>query len=53
MGLLIRSNLLQVGVERIFEPGSQEISMGVVLETLLVEGGLEVLERQGIVEDIG
>lgn len=43
--LLVRSNLLQVGVERIFEASVHEIFPGVVSETLLIECGLEVLER--------
>lgn len=51
--LLVRSDHLQVGVEWILEASVQEIFVGVVLEALLIEGGLKVLEGQGIVEDIG
>lgn len=53
MCLLVQSDLLQVFVERIFESSPHEIFPGVVLETLLIKGGLEVLERQGVVENIG
>lgn len=51
--LLIQSDFLQVFVERVFESSPHEIFPGVVLETLLIKGGLEVLKRQGIVENIG
>lgn len=52
MFLFVRSDLLQVGIEWIFEASFHEIFMGVILETLLIEAGLEMLKCQGIVEDI-
>lgn len=51
--LLVRSDFLQVFVERIFESSPDEVFPGVVLETLLIKGGLKMFERQGIVENIG
>ena len=51
MAGLIGSNLLQVLVEGVGEAGSDELGLGVVLETLAVEGVLEVLEGERVVED--
>jgi hypothetical protein len=50
---LIRGNLLQVGIEGVLHASLDEVSLGVVLETLLVKGGLKVLESQSIVENVG
>ena len=50
--LLVSPDLLQVVVEALIEPGGGKVSLGVVLEALLVELALEILECQGIVEDI-
>lgn len=48
----IRSNLLQVRVEGILEPSVYKVLLSVALETL-IEGSLEVLQGQSIVENIG
>lgn len=53
VGLLILGNFLQVGIEGILESSLHEVGLGVVLETLLVESSLEVLESQGIVQNVG
>lgn len=52
MGLLIRSNFHEVGIEGVHVASVHKIRLGVVLETFLVEGGLEMLERQSVVQDI-
>lgn len=52
MCFLVRGDLPQVGIEVIFEASVHEIILGVVLEPRLIEGGLEMLESQSIVEDI-
>lgn len=44
MFLLVRSDLLQIRVEWVFEASFHEVFVGVILETLLIEGSLEVLE---------
>jgi hypothetical protein len=49
--LLIIVNLLQVGVEGVWEPSSNEVCLAVVGQTLLVELTLKVFECQSIVED--
>ena len=51
--LLIASNHLQVAVGGLVQTGLDELLLGVVLHALLVEAGLEVLESQGILEDVG
>jgi hypothetical protein len=51
--LLIGSNLLQVGIEGVIHASLDKVFLGIVLETLLIERGLEVLQGQSIVEDIG
>lgn len=53
VGLLVHSDRLDIVVEGRRHPGVHEVLLGVVLQTLLVEGGLEVLQSQGIVEDVG
>lgn len=53
MVALILRNLLQVGVKGRVETGVGELLLGELLETLAVEGILEVLESQGVVEDGG
>lgn len=50
MCLLINGNLLEIGVEGAVESGSGELLLGVVGEALTVEGILEMLQGQGIVE---
>jgi hypothetical protein len=50
---LIRSHLLHVRVELGVEPGGREVLLGEVRKTFTVEGVLEVLEGQGVVEDVG
>lgn len=52
MGLLIGGDLLQVGIEWVSEASTGEGSLGVVGKTVAVEGILQVLESQSIVEDI-
>ena len=49
MGFLVDVDLLEVLVEGVFEAGLDEIVLGVVGETVLVELPLKVLESQGIV----
>src|SRR5213080_363544 len=51
MSLLIFGNFYQVLVERIREAGIKEILVGEVGKTLAIEGVLEVLKRQSIVEN--
>lgn len=53
VGLLVHSDRLDIVVEGLRHPGAHEVLLGVVLQTLLVEGGLEVLQSQGIVKDVG
>lgn len=53
MGLLVHADRLDVVVECLHHTGVHEVLLGVVLQTLLVEGSLEMLESQGIVEDVG
>lgn len=52
MALLIRGDLLQVGVEGVVHAGVDKVGASVVLQALGVEGGLEVLQCQGIVKDV-
>lgn len=52
VSLLVRSDGLQVDVEGRGHAGVHEVFHGVILHSLLVEGGLEVLQGQCIVEDI-
>lgn len=49
--LFIIVDLLKVGVERIRESSSDELSLREVGKTLHVELTLKILERQSIVED--
>lgn len=53
VGLLVHSDRLDVVVECLHHPGVHEVLLGVVLQTLFVEGGLEVFESQGIVKNVG
>jgi hypothetical protein len=50
---LVTGNSLDVVVESRVEAGSGEVRLGVLLEGLAVEGVLEVLEGQSVVEDVG
>jgi hypothetical protein len=49
--LLVRSNLLDVGIEGVVHASLDKVLLGVVPETLSVESGLEVLKGESIVED--
>lgn len=51
--VLVVGDLLEVGVEGVGEASSNKGLLRVVLETLAVEGRLEVLQSQGVVEDVG
>jgi len=51
MYLFIIVNLLQVGIEGVWEPSSNEVCLAVVGQTLLVELALKVFEGKSIVED--
>jgi hypothetical protein len=51
--LLIGSNLLQVGIEGVIHASLDKVFLCIVLETPLIERGLEVLQGQSVVEDIG
>lgn len=51
VGLLVEGDLLEVGVEDVVVSSGGEVSLGELGETLLVEGVLEVLKGQGVVED--
>ena len=51
MRLFIKVNLLEIGVEWIREAGGDKLGLGVVGEAFLVELPLQILQRQGIVED--
>ena len=53
VGGLIEGDLLEVRVECSVESGCGEVGCRVLGKTLLVEGGLEVLESQGEVKDDG
>lgn len=50
---LVGGDLLQVGVEGGVEAAGGEVGLGEVLQALLVEGVFEVLEGEGVVEDVG
>ena len=52
MVTLILANFLQVGVEGRVVSSAGEFLLGELAESLLVEGVLEVLKRQRVVEDI-
>ncbi len=52
VGLLVRGNCLQVGVKGCVEASAGKVGLGEVLEGFLVEGVLEVLQCQGVVEDV-
>lgn len=49
---LIAGNGLDVVVDNRVEAGSLEVALGELLKTLAVEGVLEVLQRQGVLEDV-
>ena len=53
MGRFVGGDLLQVGVEGGVEAGGGEGGFGEVGETGAVEGVFEVLEGEGVVEDVG
>ena len=50
MGHLIGRDLLEVGVERCVESNGGKVGLSIVGKTLTVEGVLEMLQGQGIVE---
>ena len=50
MGLLVDVNLLEVGVEGVWEPGGNEGGLRVVGETLSVEGTFKVFKGEGVVK---
>ena len=50
---LVARNLLQVGIEGGIITGSGELGSREVGEALTIEFVFEMLQRQGIVEDIG
>ena len=52
LGLIARY-LLDVGVEGCVETGGFELGLSELCETLLVEVVLEVLEGEGVLEDVG
>ena len=52
MGGLVGGDGLQVGVEWVGETGSDEFWLSVVGKTLTVEGGLEMLKSQSVVENV-
>ena len=52
MSLLIAGNHLQVAVGSLVQARIDEVLLSVVLHTLRIEGGLEVLQGQGVLEDI-
>lgn len=49
----VGGDFFQVGVEGRVEAAGCEVGLGEVFETFLVEGVFEVLEGEGIVEDVG
>lgn len=53
MGLLIRADLLDIRIGSVLDTGLREVFLGIVLETLFVETGFQVLQGQGIVENVG
>lgn len=50
---LVGRNLLQVGIEGVGQTSLDKVGLGVVLQSLFVESGLEMLKGQSIVEDVG
>lgn len=53
MSGLVAGDLLQVAVEGRVKTGGCELFLGEVGQTLAVELVLEVLQGQGVVEDVG
>lgn len=53
MSGLVAGDLLQVAVEGRVKAGRRELFLGEVGQTLAVELVLEVLQGQGVVEDVG
>ncbi len=51
VGLFVKVDLFEVGVKWVWEAGRNELRLGVVGKTFLVELALQILQRQGIVED--
>ena len=49
----VGGDFFQVGVEGRVEAAGSEVGLREVLETFLVEGVFEVLEGEGVVEDVG
>jgi len=52
MGLLVRTNDLQIAIEGVHVSSTDKVLLGVVLQPLFVEGGLEMLKSKSIVEYI-
>lgn len=52
MSLLVRRDGLKVLIEGGIVSGSGELSLGIVLQTLAVEGVLEVLKGKRVVQDL-
>lgn len=52
MSGLVAGNRLQVSVEDPAESSTGEVILGVILQAIGVEGSLEMLQGQGIVEDV-
>ena len=53
MGGFIVGNLLKVLIDGVRETSCDEVGLGIVGETFTVELVLEVLEGEGVVEDVG
>lgn len=53
MGSLIAGDGLEVGVNLGVESGVLEVGLGVLGETITIEGILEMLQGQGILENVG
>lgn len=53
MGCLIDRDFLQVLIKRIGEAGRQEVVAGVIRQAGAIKGIFEVLQGQGVVENVG
>ena len=52
VGLLVLGDPLHVRIDGVLASGGHEVGVGVVLQTLFVEGCLQMLEGQSIVENV-
>ena len=52
VGFLVRTNDLQIVIEGVHVSSTDKVLLGVVLQSLFVEGGLEMLKSKSIVEYI-